>query len=649
MPIIEDDLLKPIPGDNPSGPNLRYDPLSEKIKEARREDLDIPQGQWQHTLKTADYPLVIKLATQALTTKSKDLQIAVWLVDAHVRREGFSALSPGFRFLRRLLDEYWDTLHPEIEDGDVEVRAAPLDWLGSKLDDPLRVLPLTSSGFGWAKYKESRMVGSEQDANSDDKKKTRKKLIEEGKITPDEFDAAADQTAKSFYESLLKTLGDATDDLAALSGFCDEKFGDLGPSFGKLRTGIEEISTVARVILNRKGGPTPVAPAAPEPVLAPPPPAANEPPPVQAPPVQAAVVVQQAAPVVQVVQVPAPSGGGGIDPSDPDDVVRRLGAIARFLRKKDVYDISAFLIMRGHRWGEMRYNGPDIDMKMLVGPPAELRERLSSLFAQKKWDQVLEATEEAMELPCGRAWFDIQRYTVKALEAKGAWWAFVALGVRTNFRGLIHDLPKLLQLKLSDGAPTADEETLAWIESEVLSGQAAPAAAHAVEAPPPPPPVAEAPPPAPQPVAVPAPQAVAVLLPAMPPDLDSPPPDPDADPFEHAMHAARQGNHADAVEIMARELEKERSGRGRFQRRLQLAHVLMIAGRAAIAHPILESLLADVDARKLEEWEKGEALAYPLSLLLQCLKLDGGDPQRRQALYERICRLDAARALRCEV
>jgi len=46
MPL-RDDLLAPIPGAKPSGENLRYAPVYDKIKEARREDDDAPQGEWQ--------------------------------------------------------------------------------------------------------------------------------------------------------------------------------------------------------------------------------------------------------------------------------------------------------------------------------------------------------------------------------------------------------------------------------------------------------------------------------------------------------------------------------------------------------------------------------------------------------------------------
>src|SRR5579875_1098827 len=79
MPF-RDDLLTPIPGANPSGASLRYDGITDAIKEARREEIDAPQGEWKTAIKTADHVQVIKLAGEALAKRSKDLQIAVWLV-----------------------------------------------------------------------------------------------------------------------------------------------------------------------------------------------------------------------------------------------------------------------------------------------------------------------------------------------------------------------------------------------------------------------------------------------------------------------------------------------------------------------------------------------------------------------------------------
>jgi len=97
MPLRED-ILAPIPGENPSGIDLRYDTkllLHDKIKEARRQDDELAQGAWQSERKTANYPLVIKLAQDALATSSKDLQLAAWLTEALIHTEKFPGLLQG--------------------------------------------------------------------------------------------------------------------------------------------------------------------------------------------------------------------------------------------------------------------------------------------------------------------------------------------------------------------------------------------------------------------------------------------------------------------------------------------------------------------------------------------------------------------------
>jgi hypothetical protein len=50
-----DALLAPIAGENPSGENLQYSGLHDEIREARRADDDVPQGDWVHELKVADW------------------------------------------------------------------------------------------------------------------------------------------------------------------------------------------------------------------------------------------------------------------------------------------------------------------------------------------------------------------------------------------------------------------------------------------------------------------------------------------------------------------------------------------------------------------------------------------------------------------
>src|ERR1035438_3253242 len=125
-----DELLEPISDENPSGTNLRYGPEFDAIKEARREDPDVAQGDWKVERRTADYKKVLKLTTEVLRSKTKDLQIAVWLTEANTHLKGFEGLAAGLRLVMELLLRFWDSLYPEIEDGDAEMRAAVLEWLG---------------------------------------------------------------------------------------------------------------------------------------------------------------------------------------------------------------------------------------------------------------------------------------------------------------------------------------------------------------------------------------------------------------------------------------------------------------------------------------------------------------------------------------
>ncbi len=625
MPL-RDDLLTPIPGANPSGVDLRYDPVTEKIKEARRQEFEAPQGAWKTALKVADYAEVVKLAGEVLASRSKDLQIAVWLVDAQIRREGFGVLAPSFRLLQQLCETFWDTLYPEIEDGDLEMRASPLGWLGSKLDEPIRLLPVTTNGLSWFRYRESRTVGYEAQADNNDKRKARERAINEGKITAEEFDQGVDGTPKAFYEAQLAAIKEAQAGLEQLISFLDQKFGDASPSFTKVRSAIEDNAQLLREIASKKKGPA-------EPAQSPAPAVAKEVTPVAVTPEPAAVAAPPPppAPVVAAPVSQAPAGPASTEPSDLDDAARRVAAVARYLRARDKYDISAYLIQRGFRFGEIRYNGPDIDRSMLTPPDNDLREKLTQALEGSQWDKVLALTEQAMESPCSRAWLDLQRYAVKALEAKGPYFMFVADAIRSEVRGLVYDLPGLVEMPLRDGTPTADPETRAWLEEEVLTGAPRPAA------------------PAPVPVAPVEPVKPSVELPPVDlmeklPELESEDLSENGrcDVFADALNKAGAGDLPEALNLLQRQLTSEHSGRGRFKRRVQLAHLLMAAGRDQVAQPLLDEVAREIAERKLEEWEDGEALAYPLSLLLRCA---AQDPEKKQRLYAAVCRLAPARAL----
>jgi type VI secretion system protein ImpA len=81
---------------------------------------------------------------------------------------------------------------------------------------------------------------------------------------------------------------------------------------------------------------------------------------------------------------------------------------------------------------------------------------------------------------------------------------------------------------------------------------------------------------------------------------------------------------------------------------VQLAQLCLAADRAAVAHPILVELAAEIDRRGLENWESAETLAHPLVLLYHCLaRVEGATEEEKHKLYARICCLDPVQALAC--
>jgi type VI secretion system protein ImpA len=116
--------------------------------------------------------------------------------------------------------------------------------------------------------------------------------------------------------------------------------------------------------------------------------------------------------------------------------------------------------------------------------------------------------------------------------------------------------------------------------------------------------------------------------------------------YERALGEVKAGRPEKAIEMLLRELDREKSARGRFLRQAQVTRIMVDSGFEAIARPILDDMLQRVETHKLEEWEAGALLAQPLGALYQCLAKTGEDASRQQQLYLRICRLDPVQAMR---
>jgi type VI secretion system protein ImpA len=606
---LRDDLLNPIPGDNPSGVSLRYERIYDQIKEARTEDDEsIPSGDWQRQIKRADYALVIKLGGEALATKSKDLQLAAWLTEAHVKREGIGLIHPCFRLMQDLQEQFWDTLHPEIEDGDAGMRPVPIEWAANRVAVILREAPITRDGLNYYQYKDSRAIGYEADVEYNDaKREAREQAIKDGKSTAEDFDKALASTPKTFYIQLDESIHAAMETVDALQVFCEEKYGDDGPAFGKLRSSMEEVGQVIGSLLNekRKLEPDPVAEETVE----------EEPEPEPEPVAEVESVIE-AAPAAKAKKGKAVSA----EPIDWDDAISRIQACAQFLQKQRSSSPVPYLLQASVRLGEMREQGSYASYDFLVSPPTETRQNLKRLSSESSWEELLSAAVAAVGEPCGRAWLDVHRYIWKASYEAGYY--AISASVIATLQSLLKDIPELPTWTLNDDTPTANPETQRWLEETVIPKPPEPIIQ-----------VVEAPPPEPEPA------YAAIRERPDEPGEDAPP-----DVLDIAQDMIRRGQLPQAIQLLVRDAAQQPSGRARFQRRLQVAQLCVSAGQSKVAHPVLEELVKEIDQRRLEEWEASEMIAPPMALLLKCL-----DPSTsngvREALFAKLCRIDPTAAM----
>ena len=120
---------------------------------------------------------------------------------------------------------------------------------------------------------------------------------------------------------------------------------------------------------------------------------------------------------------------------------------------------------------------------------------------------------------------------------------------------------------------------------------------------------------------------------------------PSLDAYALARDALAAGQEEKAFILMRKELARERSGRRRFRRTMQMVELAITAGKEDIAQPWLEDLAAAIENHKLDAWEDPEQMATDLTKLMRYSKKIQGSSAEKQKLFERICRLDPVKAL----
>jgi len=155
-------LLAEISTENPCGEDLEYDPDFGVMERAAQGKPEQQIGDTLVPAQEADWPTV-KSKAMELFTRTKDLRVTFHLTHSLIHTNGLPGLRDGLALIQGLLEQYWDTLHPQLDPDDKD----PILRINTiaQLSDPDTVLHgireaalVDSKGFGRFSLRDNLIV-----------------------------------------------------------------------------------------------------------------------------------------------------------------------------------------------------------------------------------------------------------------------------------------------------------------------------------------------------------------------------------------------------------------------------------------------------------------------------------------------------------
>jgi type VI secretion system protein ImpA len=317
-----EDLLAPVSADRPCGEDLAYSSEFDAIEAARlADDPTLDQGEWKTALRSADWPFVAATCTKLITSRSKDLKLAVWLTEASAKTGGLRAMGDALLLVAALCERYWDGLYPLPDEGSFEQRAGYLGLLEVRVRQLAREVKLTegrATAFSLVEVAGARLRGL--DAIKD---------VESAKLG----------TSRGFFRALLDDSAHCLAAIAQLRRVTDECLGEDGPGFKDAREALDDVirfarpgarDPAAREVNNAADGDEPGVDTGTGTV--------------------AAAAPRELQPNPQPHPQPHLAAGGA--PQTRAQALAQLRAVAEYFRHTEPHSPVAYLAERAAQWGE---------------------------------------------------------------------------------------------------------------------------------------------------------------------------------------------------------------------------------------------------------------------------------------------------------
>ncbi|MCC2972469.1 type VI secretion system protein TssA [Massilia sp. IC2-476] len=292
-----DKVLVPLTASQPCGEDLAFSPEFDAINRAREaDDPSIEQGAWVTTLKEADWKFVSRRCIELLETRSKDLQLAVWLAEAATKTDRLGGMAASLRLLGALCERYWEHVHPLPDEDGYERRIGNLAWIAARIAPLVKEVPV-AEGVSMMAWEAARTRGPDAVA---------------------ELEAARAKAPASARQALATGAQDCLEALAELERVVDERLGADGPSFGAARAALRDFADMA-------------APAT----------------------AASATVAEVARTPIPVVVTPGAAMCVVEGPlQSREQALAQLRSVAEFFRRTEPHSPVAYLAEKAARWGE---------------------------------------------------------------------------------------------------------------------------------------------------------------------------------------------------------------------------------------------------------------------------------------------------------
>lgn len=259
-----DALLAPISEEQPTGPPLRGSGETSKdylaVYDARKDARTAEKANLLAALgddsggaastTTPDWKLVVRLASDVIATKSKDLWVAAWLVEGLTRVHGFAGVRDGFRVVRELCERYFDGIHPRPDDEDgITMTVSQLAGLNGEGSEGALIAPIgaieITQGNSVGPFTGRDLADAENIARTADPD-IRARRIAGGAPTLEIVEVAARETPPQFFVELREDITEAIAEFDKMNAVLNDKCGQdkngysAAPASSQISTALSE-------------------------------------------------------------------------------------------------------------------------------------------------------------------------------------------------------------------------------------------------------------------------------------------------------------------------------------------------------------------------------------------------------------------------